>query len=293
MNNQPTSDDPTALLAPKIVLYSSALLPWRGIDCEQRYHLAGEYSYPAFASHMLCLHLGRPSFVERIGDGQSQSGTMATGGLQLIPAGTACTWRHPSATGFITITLETSLVEQVAAELDCRHVELLPQFAIHDPRIEHICQALLAETKAGGSSGRLYGEGLGTALAAHLISSYSSTPRYLALPARGLPVPLLRRLLALIEDRLAEDLSLAELAQAADLSQSHFAALFRLSTGLAPHHYIVQRRVERARSLLQSTRLPLSEIATAAGFYDQSHLTRQMRRVLGVTPGYVRKQLSR
>jgi len=56
------------------------------------------------------------------------------------------------------------------------------------------------------------------------------------------------------------------------------------------HRYLVQRRVERAQSLLRSTTLSLDEIATAVGFYDQSHLTRQMRRVLGVTPKYVWNQ---
>lgn len=277
---------------PKTVLYSSILQPWRGIECEQRYHLAGEYSYPAFSTHLICLHQGPPSFVEQIGDGQSRSGVMHPGGIQIVPAGTACTWRHPSGTSFINVALEPEVIQRVAADLNRPRVELLIQFRIQDAQIEHICQALLAELVAGGSSGRLYGEGLAIALAAHLISSYSTAPRPLPQPAKGLPAPLLRRLLSMIEDRLSEDLSLTELAKESGLSESHFTSLFRLSIGLSPHRYIVQRRVERAQSLLQSTKLSINEIATTVGFYDQSHLTRQMKRVLGLTPKYIREHLS-
>jgi len=95
-----------------------------------------------------------------------------------------------------------------------------------------------------------------------------------------------------IEDRITEDLGLAELASEVGLSQSHFASLFRKTTGLSPHQYVVRRRLERAQSLLRSTTLSIAEIVTAVGFYDQSHLVRHMRRVRGVTPKYVREHLS-
>ncbi|MFL5662981.1 MAG: helix-turn-helix domain-containing protein, partial [Ktedonobacteraceae bacterium] len=70
------------------------------------------------------------------------------------------------------------------------------------------------------------------------------------------------------------------------------ASLFRKTTGLSPHHYVIQRRLKQAQQLLKSTRLSIGEIATAVGFYDQSHLVRHMRRVMGVTPTYIRKNLS-
>ncbi len=216
---------------------------------------------------------------------------MPPGGIQIIPVGTACTWRH-TGTRFTVLLMTSEIIQRVAAELHHKRIELLAQFGIQDQRIEHICQALLAEIAAGGPSGRLYGEGLATALAAHLVSTYSGTPRTQPTFTKGLPAPLLRRIISMIEDRLAEDLSLAELASEAGLSQSHFASLFRLSTGLPPHQYIVQRRVERAQSLLRSSTLSVEGIATVVGFYDQSHLTRQMRRVLGITPRYIREHLS-
>lgn len=292
MNNKQDHHAPGSSPTPITVLHSSKLLPWKGIGCEQRHHLAGEYSYPAFSAHLICLHQGPPSFLEQIGNGQGQSGVMPPGGIQIVPAGTACTWRHSTGTGFINVILSPEVMQQVATDLHRPRIELLAHFGVQDQRVEYICQALLAELVAGGSSGRIYSEGLATALAAHLISSYSTAPQPLSPQTKGLPAPLLRRLLSIIEDRLPEDLSLAELAQEAGLSQSYFASLFRLSTGLSPHRYIMQRRVARARCLLQSTNLSIDEIATEVGFYDQSHLTRQMRLVLGVTPKYVREHLS-
>ena len=289
MNDKRDLDVTYTAPADKTVLHSSKSLPWKGIFLEQRYHRAGEYIYPAFSAHLICLHQGPPSPIEQIGNGQSHTGVMPPGGIQIIPAGTACTWRHPSGTGFTALLLTTEMVQQVAADLNQNRIELLAHFGIQDSRIEHICLALLAEIAAGGSSGRLYGEGLATALAAHLISSYSSTPRSLPAREKGLSASLLRRIVSVIEDRLSEDLGLAELASEVGLSQSHFASLFHLSTGLSPHQYIVQRRVERAQSLLTSTKCSIDEIATVVGFYDQSHLTRQMRRVLGVTPKYIRE----
>jgi AraC family transcriptional regulator len=275
----------------KLVLHSSESLPWQGMVFEQRYHPAGEYVYPAFSAHVICLHQGLPSFLEHIGNNRSHSGVMSPGGIQIVPAGTASTWRHPSGTCFINLLLTTEVIQQVAADLHRNRVDLLAQFGLQDSRIEHICLALLAELAEGGSSGRLYSEGLATALATHLISTYSSTPRPLPEPAKGLSNSLLHRVISVIEDRLSEDLGLTELASEVGLSQSHFASLFRMSTGLPPHRYVLQRRVERAQALLRSTALSIEEIAIDVGFYDQSHLTRQMRRTLGVTPKYIREHL--
>jgi AraC-like DNA-binding protein len=80
--------------------------------------------------------------------------------------------------------------------------------------------------------------------------------------------------------------ALAELAAIAGLSVFHFARQFKQSAGITPHHYLVERRVERAREMLARTDLSLSEIAT--GFSDQSHFARHFGQMLGMTPGQFR-----
>ena len=274
------------------VLHSSKTLGWSGIVIEQRSQPAGEYTFPGSSSHMICLHRGLPILTESIHNGQSFTTMMGRGSLQIVPAGAESIWRHQDKAELLHLFLTPELLKQAAAEHGQQHIELLDHFSLQDSRIEHISSALLVEALEGGTTGRLYVESLATALATHLIHAYAASSRPLPEPTRGLPIPLLRKVTSLIEDRLSEDLSLADLAFEVGLSPSHFSSVFRQTTGLSPHQYIVQRRLERAQRLLTSTRLSISEIATTVGFYDQSHLGRQMRRVMGITPSYIRDHLA-
>jgi AraC-like DNA-binding protein len=107
----------------------------------------------------------------------------------------------------------------------------------------------------------------------------------------GLPPGAIRRVREYVEAHLSESMDLAELAGIAGLSVFHFARQFKQSAGVTPHHYLVQRRVERAQDMLSRTDLSLSQIALAAGFSDQSHLARHFRQMLGTTPGEFRWSL--
>jgi transcriptional regulator of acetoin/glycerol metabolism/AraC-like DNA-binding protein len=108
-------------------------------------------------------------------------------------------------------------------------------------------------------------------------------------PARGgLPPGAMRRVREHVEAHLSESMDLAELAAIAGLSVYHFARAFKQSAGVTPHHYLVYRRIERAQEMLARSKLPLSGIALATGFSDQSHLARHFRQMLGMTPGQFR-----
>ena len=108
-------------------------------------------------------------------------------------------------------------------------------------------------------------------------------------PARGgLSPGAMRRVREHVEVHMSESMDLAELAGVAGLSVYHFGRAFKQSTGVTPHHYLVHRRIERAQEMLARSELPLSEIALASGFSDQSHLARHFRQMLGMTPGQFR-----
>jgi len=100
----------------------------------------------------------------------------------------------------------------------------------------------------------------------------------------GLPPRALRRVREYVEAHLDETISLEVLAGIAGLSMYHFARAFKQSESVTPHEYVVQRRVQHGLELLAGTQLPLSEIALASGFSDQSHFARRFREHVGVTP---------
>jgi AraC-like DNA-binding protein len=104
----------------------------------------------------------------------------------------------------------------------------------------------------------------------------------------GLPPGAMRRVAEYVETHLSDSIDLATLAAAAGLSLYHFARAFKQSAGVTPHHYLVQRRVERAQEMLTGTQLSLAEIALTTGFSDQSHFARHFRQTLGMTPGQFR-----
>jgi AraC family transcriptional regulator len=112
-------------------------------------------------------------------------------------------------------------------------------------------------------------------------------------PARQINgTPLRERLRAVVEyveEHLDAGPTLEQMAAVAHLSPYHFARQFRAATGLPPHQYIIMRRVERSKRLLQSAdEHSMAEIAADAGFSDQSQFSRHFKRLVGVTPGQFR-----
>jgi len=105
----------------------------------------------------------------------------------------------------------------------------------------------------------------------------------------GLPPRRLQRVFSHIRENVARDLSVTELAQVVGMSQYYFSKLFKMSTGITPHQYVMRQRVERAQEYLRETRTPLAEIATQVGFETQSHFTSVFRRLVGATPKHYRE----
>jgi AraC family transcriptional regulator len=164
--------------------------------------------------------------------------------------------------------------------------ELAPSIHIRDPQIERIGWMMQAEENDAYPGGRLFADGLASALAARLLSLQfrRSAAADGSNHTRGLPAWRLRNVIDYIEGHLDEDLTLTELANVAGFSLSHFKPLFRKSVGLPAHRFVLERRVERARQRLLEGGKSMTEIALETGFAHPSHMARCMRRVLGVTP---------
>jgi len=106
-----------------------------------------------------------------------------------------------------------------------------------------------------------------------------------AVQHRGLAAWQLRRVSDLMRSQLDQQIALQTLADSIGMSRSHFCRAFRASVGMPPHQWHLQMRVAKAKEMLLSRTLPLSEIALVVGFADQAHFTRTFRRTVGATPG--------
>ena len=111
-------------------------------------------------------------------------------------------------------------------------------------------------------------------------------------PSNGLSRDRLKRVRDYIETHLDDRLTLTDLAGVACLSPYHFSRSFKERVGTGPQRYVMQRRLERAKTLIRRSNQPLADIAQQVGFADQSHLTSIFRREMGVTPGRYRATLA-
>jgi AraC family transcriptional regulator len=158
------------------------------------------------------------------------------------------------------------------------------------PQLRAAMLAVNDELTAHAAGGRLAAESLANLLAVHLIRN-ACAPRPSARRTDGaLPQRKLRAVVEYIEEHLDASLTLEQMAAAVHLSAYHFARQFKAATGMPPHQYVIARRVERAKQLLQPDGdHSLAEIAVSAGFSDQSQFSHHFKRIVGVTPKQFRR----
>ena len=272
------------------IVQSSSGKGWHGLDVAEIIHPLDDFALPALPRHILVINLSAPSTIqERLAGRQ---GHLGTGNVVILPAGAPTTW-HLEREGEVRhlhLYLSPTLLQQIAtsADIDPDTVEFVDTLGMFDPRIETIALSLLSELRSEGLGGRLYVESLANILGIHLLRQHSSVKQPSLPRSVGLDRATLRRVSTYIEEHLAEDLSLSELAAVAYLSSYHFARLFKASTGFAPHQYVIGRRIERAKLLLSTTNWSLAAIAHAVGFAHESHLALHFKRLTGLLPSSYR-----
>jgi len=248
---------------------------------------AGRFDSPLDRRHVLCLHLGAPVPVSYRAGRCERQGVRLHGQFCVVPGGSSTRWTLTRPARSLLLRLAPALWRDTAHSLGAgADGELAPAIHVRDPQVERIGWMMQAEERDGFPGGRLFADGLAAALAARLLALQSRKP--LTPDATGaLPAWRLRRVLEYIEAHLDRDLRLAELAAVAGFSVSHFKPMFKQATGLPAHRFVLERRVERARTLLQDRRHGISEVALACGFSHASHMARCLRRSLGATPSQI------
>jgi AraC family transcriptional regulator len=191
---------------------------------------------------------------------------------------------------WIQCYLEPVFLAQIAYEsVHSDRVELLPTMKKVDALIHNIGLALKASLEADGVSGRFYADSMATALSAHLLRHYSTRNHHFQDYEDGLSKQRLRQALEYIQAHLGEDISLSEIASELGMSQYYFCHLFKRSTGISPHQFLIHQRVERAKLLLKQPERTVLSIALECGFANQSHFARCFRQCTGMNPNQFRK----
>ena len=236
--------------------------------------------------HVIAVHLAGTVTLRRTLAGRTRTRKMTSGDITITPVGPRVRWQQTSPSLVILLRLAPEYVRHMAGDecaMDPDRFEIQNVFATRDAIIENLGRRLLAGLELEGVDSHLYVDTLDVRADAASAAPLHDRVRR-EWPQTRLSPHKLRCAVDYIEENLGNPLTLAAIAGAVALSPGHFAHAFREATGVAPHRYVVERRVERAKSLLRHSALPITEIADRVGCSSNSHFSVLFHRVTGVTP---------
>ncbi|HET8875883.1 MAG TPA: AraC family transcriptional regulator [Casimicrobiaceae bacterium] len=267
-------------------LLSSRARGWDGLTVElQSFHDLDVVVQSS--DHVIAVQLAGSVNVHQSRAGRTRSRTISVGDVTVTPVGPPTRWRQAGQSLVVLLRLSPAYVRGVAGDecaLDPDRFEIQGRFATRDARIDDVARRLLAGLELEGGDSHLYVDALTCELAIHLLREYTVGSVAPAWPMARLSPHKLRRAIEYIDDNLKGELTLAAIADTVALSPGHFAHAFRQAIGVAPHRYVVERRVERAKALLRGSDMPITEIADRVGCASHSHFSVLFHRVTGLTP---------
>jgi AraC family transcriptional regulator len=225
---------------------------------------------------------------------KTRSGWLNGGGPDrfcLMPQDSESTWDVRNKLGFVHLYCTDQHLQNIAEQIWDRNpatLRLDEQTFADDARITLLYRHFLLGCDWQQQANALQLSTTCTLLLTHLVQHYSSIRWRLPTVSGGLAPVTLRRVCDYIEQALATPLTLAELASEANLSEFHFARMFRQSMKLAPHQYVMQRRMARAEALVRHASMSLTEVALSCGFSSASHFSNRFKASLGMTPSQLR-----
>jgi len=266
-------------------ILSSAVAAWDGFFVEEDRALELELNDVCGLYHSISLVMETPMSFEWRSDGKSVSETISPGQICIVPARLPFSVRHPTGGRFVTVALEQHFLLSATSEMGgLEPIGPLCSLVTEDSFLRQLILGLHTEACNTRPEGRLYAESLASTLAMHLARKYSAQKPAVRDYRGGLTKFQLRRVVDFVQEHLSESISLTDLAGIAGRSPFHFARMFKHSTGMAPHQYLIRSRVIKAKELLQIRNADIADVAVQAGFCDQSHLAVHFKRICGLTP---------
>jgi AraC family transcriptional regulator len=193
----------------------------------------------------------------------------------------------------ILYVTQVALDEIAYAHQAPRVEQLIWPHGVLDPVVHHLGQTLLSSLKDPHHTPKIFLDHILQALNCHFVCSYGRVAISAPKSCGGLSPWQMRRATELLDTHLDGNIALQKVAEACELSVSHFARAFKKTFHRPPHNWLAERRVDRVRDLMMNSRLPLADIAIRCGFTDQSALNRSFKRIHGVSPGIWRRRTTR
>ncbi len=266
---------------------------WKNVALRAYRYQGLDVAVPALADFMIVSYRRGGTMMERRFEGGWTRTECHPGDLSLLTRSQSSHWHWTQEIDVAHVYLKETMVQGVAAdalEREIADVRLHDLLRLRDPVVTAIVDAIGAEAGEQAFGGALYVEALSTQLTVHLLRRYASV-QCIDKSGRGeFTRALKRRIEEYIDARLGEPIGLEQLASVAGMGAWSFGKRFRATFGLAPHDYVLRRRLEWAQRLLARGDAPVKVVATTCGFADQAHMTRVMRGKFGVTPGAFRRQ---
>lgn len=281
------------LWVPGDILSASDALGWKDVaQRSYRYH-GQDVEIPPLACFMVVHYRQGQTPMDRQFDGRWTRTTCEPGHFSLMSRSADSHWHWTEDLEVSHVYLTDALMCRVASEMqgkDVAEVRLHDVLRGADPIVGHIAGEITREAMQQGLGGPLYAEALSVQLAVHLLRGYANCHFKPPGDACRLPESALARLNDYIDAHLHQTITLEAMAQTLGMGVWTLNRHLRRTLNLSAYALVVERRVQRARTLLRMGDLSLKEVAAMAGFSDQAHMTRLFRAKLGMTPGQYRSQ---
>lgn len=274
------------LVFPYPPLLASNCANWENIQFAHFQQPARNIPEHVSPQHTICLNVGKPVRLEQAIDGKKETVNSVSGDLAIYPAYLRQQFSWDKEAEFFNLFLEPLFLTQVGYDaFGSDRLELIPHLAtLFDPFVQQISFALKTSLEIDGQNSNLYADSIAHALVIHLLLRYSTNSRQIKKIAGGFTQLQWKQIIEFIDVNLGRNICLTELAEIVRLSPYHFAHLFKKSTNMSPHQYLIRCRIERAKQLMLMGNLSIAAIAQTVGFSSQGHFTYHFKRLVGVTP---------
>ena len=241
--------------------------------------------------HVVMAYNGSIQRMERRSGRSVAIGTFRPGVVIIIPAGSSSRWDIPKPVDVVQLYLPHRTLERVARDADVgTPTDLLERTAHPDPVTSRLLLSAADGLEGNGALDTLFRNQLTDLLATRILAAHTGAPTMFQPTMGGLSPKVLLRAIERLRSDGDADVSLAALASDAGLSRFHFCRAFKESTGLSPHAWLRQHRLEQAMNMLRDTDASVVSVAVALGYASQTAFAAAFKRLTGETPSNWRRR---